>query len=387
MHICFRRASIFAVVLLAVFALTACIDAPELELPPVPTYSDETPLPKPTDVVEVTPPPSVKPSAAPIVYNTPSPTAINPTPVPTVHTELPFIEITDATLPENMVQYNVATLHGHIVTNKGNLVKVSAKLSDSNGNIVQECSFQPMQANFSLAGTVNAQLRFAELQPGEYRYVLVADAQWNGINTQKELINHGFTVFASEEQMKLSEAEGELAHTAKITHEDSDAGRIWNFLIVYLDNPYGAAGIMGNIDVESQCNPQRVQGDLSTDFAFSENYTAEVDAGNINRDSFIYAIAGEGYGSGYGLCQWSFDRKEGLYDLAKDLESSVGDLDTQCIYLIMELEMNYPELLHLLKTTDDARLAAREFFYKFEQGAEMGNRQELAEDYLARFSA
>ena len=215
----------------------------------------------------------------------------------------------------------------------------------------------------------------------------MADAQWNGINTQKELINHGFTVFASEEQMKLSEAEGELAHTAKITHEDSDAGRIWNFLIVYLDNPYGAAGIMGNIDVESQCNPQRVQGDLSTDFAFSENYTAEVDAGNINRDSFIYAIAGEGYGSGYGLCQWSFDRKEGLYDLAKDLESSVGDLDTQCIYLIMELEMNYPELLHLLKTTDDARLAAREFFYKFEQGAEMGNRQELAEDYLARFSA
>ena len=387
MHIYLRRASIFAAALLVAFVLTACADAPELELPPIPTYSDETPVPESTSVVEATPSPSVKPSAAPIVYNTPSTTATNPTPVPTVHTELPFIEITDATLPENMVQYNVATLHGHIVTDKGNLVKVAAELSDSNGNIIQECSFQPMQANFSLAGTVNAQLRFAELQPGDYKYVLVADAEWNGVNTQKELINHGFTVFASEEQMKLSESDGELAYTAKITHEDSDAGRIWNFLIVYLDNPYGAAGIMGNIDVESQCNPQRVQGDLSTDFVFSENYTAEVDAGNINKDSFVYAIAGEGYGSGYGLCQWSFDRKEGLYDLAKDRESSVGDLDTQCIYLIMELEMNYPELLELLKTTDDARLAAREFFYKFEQGAEMGNRQELAEDYLTRFSA
>ena len=387
MHIYFRRVAIFAAVLIMVFALTACADTPELELPPLPTYSDETPSPKPTAVIEITPSPTVKPSSAPIVYNTPSPPEINPTPVPTVHSEIPYISISDATLPDNMVQYNVATLHGHVSTDKGNLVKVAAKLSDNNGNTVQECSFQPMQANFSLAGTVNAQLRFAELQPGEYTYILVADAEWNGINTQKELINHSFTVFASEEQMKLSEADGELAYTAKITHEDSNAGRIWNFLIVYLDNPYGAAGIMGNIDVESQCNPQRVQGDLSTDFAFSESYTAQVDAGNINKDSFVYAIAGEGYGSGYGICQWSFERKEGLYDLAKDRECSVGDLDTQCIYLIMELEMNHPELLETLRTTDDARLAAREFFYKFEQGAEMGLRQDLAEDYLIRFSA
>ena len=112
MHIYFRRAAIFAAVLITVFALTACADTPELELPPLPTYSDETPSPKPTAVIEITPSPTVKPSSAPIVYNTPSPPEINPTPVPTVHSEIPYISISDATLPDNMVQYNVATLHG-----------------------------------------------------------------------------------------------------------------------------------------------------------------------------------------------------------------------------------------------------------------------------------
>ena len=385
MMLIMRRFAMLFAILCFVLLLASCAGTTEIELPPIPTYSDSTPAPAPSQIPTPSPKPTVKPSAAPIIYNTPEPENTVPSPVPTVETNVPFISISDETLPQDMVQYNVATLHGHVSTDKGTIIKVAAKLLDGNGNTIQECSFTPYQTSFSLAGTVNAQLRFAELSSGEYTYVLTAEAENEEIKTSKELINHSFTIFSTYEDMKAATSPTEEQASA-ITQEHSDAGRIWNFLVVYLDNPYGAAGVMGNIDVESQCNPQRVQGDLSTDFAFSQMYTEQVDSGQISKYAFVNAIAAEGYGSGYGLCQWSFERKEGLYDLAQERECSVGDLDTQCIYLVMELEMKYPELLKLLKTTDDAREAAREFFYVFEQGAVMGSRADLAEEYFEKFA-
>ena len=381
-----RRFALVLLTIAAVLILASCAKAPAIDLPPLPTYSDETPVPTPSATVAPTPAPSVKPSEAPIVYHTPEPENLSPSPVPTVQSDVPIISISDETLPENMVQYNVATLHGKVNVDKGSLVAVSAAIMDADGNVLQECYFTPMLASFSLAGTVNAELRFAELLPGDYTYILNATAEYNGLKTEKELIRKYFTIYATEAELRSS-GSGSTLHTAKISQDTDNAALIWNFLIVYLDNPYGAAGVMGNIDVESQCHPHRVQGDLSSDLAFSESYTAQVDAGNINKDSFVAALAGEGYGSGYGLCQWSFERKEGLYDLAQERQSSIGDLDTQCIYLVMELEMKYPELLKLLKTTDNARVAAREFFYVFEQGAEMGDRAGIAEEYLARFAS
>ena len=53
---------------------------------------------------------------------------------------------------------------------------------------------------------------------------------------------------------------------------------------------------------------------------------------------------------------------------------------------LLELELKYPELLEFLRTTDDARAAAREFFYVFEQGSEMGDRAGIAEAYLEKFA-
>lgn len=398
----FRRTVIFLCLALALVILSGCDKTLDVDLPPIPTYSDETPTPSvavrpnvtasPTPVAVITPTTSSSPApgeSGPEVTKAPDPMPTS-TPTPTPSPDVPIISISGQTLPEDMLQFNIATLHGHISTDKGHIAKVTAKLVNDEGTAVQECSFDHSYASFSLAGTVNAELRFAELLPGTYSYILMAEAEYNGARTKQELINHSFCVFSTQQEMDSADdgmENGEEAiYTAKITREESDAGRIWNFLIVYLDNPYGAAGVMGNIDVESQCKPQRVQGDFSTDYAFSISYTEQVDAGAISKQSFISSIAGEGYGSGYGLCQWSFERKEGLYDLAAERGCSVGDLDTQCIYLIMELEMNYPELLDLLKTTDDARKAAREFFFVYEQGAEMGDRAGIAEEYLERYA-
>lgn len=385
MNLFLRRLSVFLSVFFAAFFLASCAASSDIEIPPLPTYSEETPVPSLSPSPVPSPTATPRPSSAPIVYNTPEPEIASPSPVPTVQTDVPIISISGATLPEDMVIYNVATLHGQISTDKGSIIRVEASLLGEDGSVVQECYFQPYQINFSLAGTVNAELRFAELQPGKYTYLLVAEADNAGINTRKELVSHTFNVFSSYEEMNSSDKE-HVAEELKITQDQTAAGQIWNFLLVYLDNPCGAAGVMGNIEVESQCYPQRVQGDLSTDYAFSKMYTEQVDSGAINKDSFVNAIAADGYGSGYGLCQWSFDRKEGLYELAQERGCSVGDLDTQCIYLIMELETKYPELLQMLKTTKDAREAAREFFYVFEQGSEMGSRADIAELYLEKFA-
>lgn len=396
MCISFQKLASLIFVLALICSLAACSETAEIDIPPLPTFSDETPAisetvsPSPKATEKATRP---EPSSEPVEESKPVEESAVPTvePVgtasPITEPDMPVLTISGQTLPANIVCCNVATLHGIVSTDKGNVTEVNAVLADSNGVVVQSCSFMPMQAQFSLAGTVNAQLQFALLQPGTYYYILSAEADNNGVINRQQLINHSFTVYSSQEQMTLEEANGELAYTAKISLEDSNAAVIWNFLIVYLDNPYGAAGVLANIEVESGCDPRRVQGDFSEGYAFSQMYTQLLDEGNVNRDSFISALPGEGYGSGYGICQWSFDRKAGLYDLAKENECSVSDLDTQCTYLIMELEMNYPELSKFLKTTDDAKKAAREFFYVFEQGAEMGDRAGIAEDFLVRFAS
>jgi len=370
------------------FLISACGSAPELELPPLPTYSAESLLPSATPIPSPERSPEAPaPSAEPTATASPAPTSTPvPTPLPTVETDVPSLSIEGATYPEDMVQLNVASLRGVVSTDKGSITKVSAAIVDSEGNEVQSCYYQPVLPSFSLAGTVNAQLQFAMLKPGAYTYVLHVEAENNGITVQRQLIDHQFTVYSTAEEMRMSGMDAEEAYNDKISIDSENAALIWNFLIVYLDNPYGAAGVLANIEVESGCDPRRVQGDFSEGFTYSENYTKLVDEGNVNRDSFIWALPGDNYGSGYGLCQWTLERKEGLYDLAMKDGKSIGDLNTQCTYLIMELEMNYPELSKLLKTTDDAREAAREFFYVFEQGSEMGDRAGIAEEYLEKFA-
>ena len=179
----------FAVLLLcAVLVAFACgCSAKEsLELPPLPTYSDETPGPTPSPAQTATPKPSAAPKATAVpkasASPSPSPAGVSTgltaspsatmqpaptmTPFPSLETNEPVITIEGETLPEDMMVYNVATLHGNVKTDKGIITLVNAYILDANGNAVQECYFTPMSASFSLAGTVNAQLRFAVLQPG-----------------------------------------------------------------------------------------------------------------------------------------------------------------------------------------------------------------------------
>lgn len=151
----------------------------------------------------------------------------------------------------------------------------------------------------------------------------------------------------------------------------------------------GAAGIVGNLDAESNCEPCRLQGDFGTGYPSSKSYTAQVDSGSISRDDFVYRGPG---GGGYGLAQWTYPaRKAGLYDMAKANRISIGNLDLQIGWLLQELAAGeYSAVMLTCKSTQSVDEASDIVLYRFERPADPdGQRQtrrNLAQKYFNLFA-
>ena len=146
---------------------------------------------------------------------------------------------------------------------------------------------------------------------------------------------------------------------------------IWQRLKAKGFSDIAAAAIMGNMEAESNCTSIRVQGDFSKGYQRSTEYTAQVDAGNINRHEFIYDGPG---GGGYGLCQWTFQpRKAGLYDLAKKMGASIGDEAMQIEWLCQELQQSeFKKVLATLMESPSIRECSDVIVKIFEKPADQG---------------
>lgn len=153
--------------------------------------------------------------------------------------------------------------------------------------------------------------------------------------------------------------------------------KIWNYLIGKSLNKFGVAGLMGNLYAESGMIFNRVEvlclkrlkenGKSYTDIT----YTAAVDSGEISRAEFLNPLPGKQYG--YGLWQLtSPSRKAGLYDLAKQRNTSIADEETQLMYLMKELNDSYKSVLSVLKTATSVRQASDIVLKKFECPADTG---------------
>lgn len=108
--------------------------------------------------------------------------------------------------------------------------------------------------------------------------------------------------------------------------------RIWGFLLDKIGNPFGAAGMMGNLYAESGLNPKNLQNSFESKLKYTdETYTAAVDNGSYG--GFIFD------GAGYGLAQWTYwSRKNRLLAMAREQGKSIGDLDLQLDVLWSELQ-------------------------------------------------
>ena len=150
------------------------------------------------------------------------------------------------------------------------------------------------------------------------------------------------------------------------TPSQDNAEVIWNYLINKIGNPYGVAGLMGNLYAESGLNPHNFQNSYERTLGIDdEEYTEWVDNGKYT--NFIKDKAG------YGLAQWTYwSRKENLYSYAKNRDMSIGDLGMQLDFLWNELQ-GYKVVLNTLLSANSVKEASDIVLTKYEKPANQGD--------------
>ena len=142
--------------------------------------------------------------------------------------------------------------------------------------------------------------------------------------------------------------------------------KIWNFLIKNYENPFGVAGLMGNLYAESGLNPQNLQNTYEKKLGMSDaEYTNAVDAGtysNFAKDS-----------AGYGLAQWTYSaRKLNLLNYTKSKKVSIGDLDAQLEFLVKEMA-GYTAVVKAIKEAKNVKEASDVILTKYERPADQSD--------------
>ena len=119
-----------------------------------------------------------------------------PTSSPVEDSNTPHLFIENVTYPKDMPHGSALEVYGDIYTDKGVIAMVSGRLMDTAGNVIQGASFYPYTDTFSLAGTVNAVLKFGELKPGIYTYIVSALAENESFSSGSvRLIEQTFEVY------------------------------------------------------------------------------------------------------------------------------------------------------------------------------------------------
>lgn len=150
-----------------------------------------------------------------------------------------------------------------------------------------------------------------------------------------------------------------------------NAPKIWEYLMERIGNPFGVAGLMGNLKAESNLKPMNLQNSFENKLGYTdETYTAAVDNGSYG--GFIFD------GAGYGIAQWTYwSRKTRLLSLARERGTSVGDLDLQLEVLWAELQA-YKGVLEVLRGAQSVREASDVVLTKYERPADQGEAVRLS---------
>lgn len=142
---------------------------------------------------------------------------------------------------------------------------------------------------------------------------------------------------------------------------------IWNYLIGKIGNPYGVAGLMGNLYAESALIPNNLQNSFNTKLGMTDaEYTTAVDNGSYTKFSSD--------GAGYGLAQHSYStRKAALLAYAEAQNASIGNLDMQLAFIYKEISESYSSLLTTLKNATSVKAASDAVLTKYEKPADQSD--------------
>ena len=158
------------------------------------------------------------------------------------------------------------------------------------------------------------------------------------------------------------------------TGTEEDEKFIWNFLMDKIQNPYGVAGLMGNLYIESKLRSYNLQSTYEKKLNMTDKeYTTKTDSGEYK--NFVYDRAG------YGIAQWTYHtRKEKLLDYAEASHASIGDLEMQLNFLWWELTSEYRPVAEVLKKADSVYEASTKVMVDFESPS---NQTKKAKQYRA----
>lgn len=150
--------------------------------------------------------------------------------------------------------------------------------------------------------------------------------------------------------------------------ESADPEKTWNFLLDWLGNEYGVAGLMGNLHAESTLRANNLQNSYENKLGMDDaTYTKAVDTGiytNFVKDS-----------AGYGLAQWTYwSRKQALLAYAEQNKASIGNLDMQHNFLKEEMEKSYGSVLKVLKSATSIAEASNAVLTGYEKPADQSDK-------------
>lgn len=134
---------------------------------------------------------------------------------------------------------------------------------------------------------------------------------------------------------------------------------------LFNDNLFAVAGVMANIQAESAYKPNNLQNSYEKIFNLTDQqYTAGVDIGKIDKETFMHDHAG------YGLCQWThWSRKQTLYEFAKKTNESIGNLQMQISYLCEDIKLRYSKMYEKLLISKSVEDSTRIFMLEYEKPA------------------
>lgn len=138
---------------------------------------------------------------------------------------------------------------------------------------------------------------------------------------------------------------------------------IWKFFKDKGLNDYAVAGIMGNLYAESGLRSNNLQNGYEQSLNHTDaSYTKAVDNGSYT--NFVNDKAG------YGLAQWTYySRKQALFDYAKSVKKSIGDLSMQLEFMWKEMQ-GYSSMMKVLKDATSILEASNAVLLQYERPAD-----------------
>lgn len=133
----------------------------------------------------------------------------------------------------------------------------------------------------------------------------------------------------------------------------------------------GACAVLAQIQHEGAFKPTNAENSKGV---ADDVYTREVDNGVRTKHSFMYD------GIGYGYAQWTFpDRKGKMYDFHHARGKSIGDSDTQIMFLLWEMQHDFPNQWRMVTSSHDLADCSWQLLDKWENPDEKKKQKPIRE--------